>query len=136
MSNSSEQLRILAIFQYIVGGLQILISCLWLCQLSIVISIFCHNAALSPAHGEGAISMLLVLVGGGFVFLGFALGILTALSGRYIALRVKRTYSIVMGGINCVIFPFGTILGIFTLILLTRTDVRQEYGEVQPPPVS
>jgi hypothetical protein len=44
---------------------------------------------------------------------------LTFIAGRFIHRRVNRTFSIVIAGINCLHF-FGTALGIFTLIVLTR----------------
>ncbi|OYW18620.1 MAG: hypothetical protein B7Z55_10290 [Planctomycetales bacterium 12-60-4] len=54
-------------------------------------------------------------------------GLLTLISGRFIHRRVNRTFSIVIGGLNCLHFPFGIILGIFTILLLTRESVMQLY---------
>jgi hypothetical protein len=55
------------------------------------------------------------------------LGILTIVSGRLISLRRRRTFSLVVAGINCASFPFGTVLGVFTFIVLARPSVRALY---------
>jgi hypothetical protein len=37
-------------------------------------------------------------------------------------------FSLVVTGITCLSFPFGTALGVFTIIVLTRGSVRQLYA--------
>jgi hypothetical protein len=66
-------------------------------------------------------------MGGCAVFVGWTLGILTIVSGRLISLRRRRTFSLVVAGINCASFPFGTVLGVFTFIVLARPSVRALY---------
>jgi hypothetical protein len=39
----------------------------------------------------------------------------------------------IMAGVNCAWFPFGTVLGVFTFIVLLRTSVRAMY---EIPPVN
>lgn len=70
---------------------------------------------------------IFILFGGGFLSVGVILGSITALSGYFISRRKHRTYSIVVGAINCVMFPFGMALGIFDLILLNREEAIAEY---------
>ena len=47
------------------------------------------------------------------------------------AKRRKRMFSYVMAAILCAFMPFGTVLGVFTLIVLGRESVRQLYLEKQ-----
>jgi hypothetical protein len=56
-----------------------------------------------------------------------ASGVLNLLSGLYLRARTHRTFSTVLAGINCVHIPLGTILGVFTLIVLLRDSVRELY---------
>jgi hypothetical protein len=63
-----------------------------------------------------------------FVLAAWTISICTILSGRRIAQRRWQTFSIVMAAINCMIMPFGTVLGIFTIIALTRPEVKAMYG--------
>jgi hypothetical protein len=36
-------------------------------------------------------------------------------------------FSIVVAGVNCLQIPFGTALGVFTMMVLLRDTVRQSY---------
>lgn len=54
-------------------------------------------------------------------------GILNLVSGLCIRARKHRTFTMVVAGINCLHFPFGTVLGVFTLIVLIRESVREMY---------
>jgi hypothetical protein len=53
--------------------------------------------------------------------------ILNLLSGLFIRARKHRTFSLVVSGINCVHIPLGTVLGVFTIIVLIRESVRELY---------
>jgi hypothetical protein len=56
-------------------------------------------------------------------------GVLTLISGRFIHRRTNRTFSIVIAGLNCLHFPFGILLGIFTIIALTKDSVIRLYAQ-------
>ena len=50
------------------------------------------------------------------------------MSGFFLRQRRRRTFSLVMAGINCMNMPLGTVLGVFTVIVLLRESVRQAYA--------
>lgn len=50
------------------------------------------------------------------------------LSGHYIRKRKNRIFSFIIAGINCMQFPLGTALGVFTFIVLTRESVKMAYS--------
>jgi hypothetical protein len=61
--------------------------------------------------------------------------ILNLLSGYFLRQRTHRTFSIVVGALDCLQVPFGTILGVFTIIVLVRDSVRKLYAvELGAPP--
>lgn len=62
-----------------------------------------------------------------FLCLMWTLATLVLLSGRRIAQRINLTYCQVIGGLECLCFPFGTILGIFTLIALTKSEAKEAF---------
>ena len=135
MSSLQEQLRILSIFHYVVGGLYAFFGSFGLIYVATgLFFTFAPAAAMSP-HAQPAppafFGLFFVFFGAIFVLIGWTLGVLTVLSGRNIGQRKKRMFSVVMGCINCIFIPFGTVLGVFDIILLTRDDVRALYGE--PP---
>lgn len=75
-----------------------------------------------------AIGYVFVAIGAFFALLGWSAAIATVVSGRYIAKRRKRLFSVVMAAILCMFMPFGTVLGVFTIIVLTKESVQRLYG--------
>ena len=63
-----------------------------------------------------------------------ASGILNVISGFYLRARKGRTFSLVVAGFNCLHIPAGTVLGVFTTIVLLRDSVRELYGPCGRPP--
>jgi hypothetical protein len=59
--------------------------------------------------------------------------VLMFLVGRYLSRRTHHTYCMVMSGINCLSIPFGTALGIFTILTLQKPSVRATFDG--PPPM-
>jgi hypothetical protein len=53
--------------------------------------------------------------------------VLNLLAGIFIRQRRHRMFSLVVGALNCLQVPFGTALGVFTIIVLTRDSVRRLY---------
>jgi len=62
-------------------------------------------------------------------------GILDLVTGYCLMKRRARTFCMVMAGISCIAIPLGTILGVFTLIVLGRESVRRAFaaGNVPAP---
>jgi hypothetical protein len=58
---------------------------------------------------------------------------LNLLSGLFMQARRHRIFSLIVAGTNCFHMPLGTILGIFTFVVLLRDSVRQLY-DAQPGP--
>ncbi|MBN8711180.1 MAG: hypothetical protein BGO12_16930 [Verrucomicrobia bacterium 61-8] len=128
-----EQLNLLAIFHYVVGGLHALFGSFGLIHFTIgLCMLFGGFGSMSQTHPGSEppafIGLFFAIFGAVFVLFGWTLGALTILSGRKIAQRRARKFSVVMGAINCAMFPFGTTLGVFTLILLNRREADLEYG--------
>jgi hypothetical protein len=51
------------------------------------------------------------------------------LSGLFRCQKTNRLFSLIVAGLNCVQIPFGTALGVFTILVLSRDSVRQLYSE-------
>ncbi len=74
------------------------------------------------------------LFGGIFVVIGLVIsgialtiGVAAILSGRKMSRLDSRVFSFVFACIICVFVPFGTLLGVFTLIVLSRDSVKAMY---------
>jgi MFS superfamily sulfate permease-like transporter len=62
-----------------------------------------------------------------FLFFAAVL-VLDTLSGIFILKKKFRLFSLLVAVINCLNVPIGTVLGILTLIVLSRKSVRELYG--------
>jgi hypothetical protein len=100
-----QHLQLLAIFQYIVGGLIAFLACLPLIHLTIG----------------------LVMVLGGFFLVGQSLAICIIITGRFLARRKHYLFVFVVACCECLFMPFGTILGVFTIILLSRESAKSAF---------
>lgn len=50
------------------------------------------------------------------------------LAGVWIRKRIQHSLTFVVAAINCAFFPFGTVLGVFTIIVLSRATVKMTYA--------
>ncbi len=128
MSQDKEQLQLLAIFHYVVAGLAALFSFFPLLYTTVgVIFIFAarHGAAKPgedlPPEFLGWIFAVLGLV---LFLIGIAMAICILITGRSLALRKRYSFALVMACIECLFIPFGTILGVFTIVVLSRESVK------------
>ncbi len=141
VSRDVEHLRLLTIFHYIVGGIIAVFSSCGLIHLTMGLVMALNPSAFSPpagSSGGGAppppfVGWVLALFAGGFVIGGWTLGALTIYSGRQLSQRRRRTFSLVVAALDCLMMPFGTVLGIVTIIVLMRESVRALYAQTPAP---
>ena len=131
MNQDAEHLRLLSIFHYIVGGLAALFSffpLLYTTVGAIFIFVARHQAAAGPKPGEEPppefIGWIFAVIGSLLFLLGIAIAICILIAGRSLAKRTRYWFAFVMACIECLFIPFGTILGVFTIIVLSRESVK------------
>ena len=132
MSQDKEQLQLLAIFHYVVAGLAALFSFFPLLYTTVgAIFIFAarHGTAKPgedlPPEFLGWIFAVLGLV---LFLIGIAMAICILITGRSLALRKRYSFVLVIACIECLFIPFGTILGVFTIVVLSRESVRELFS--------
>lgn len=131
----TEHLRLLYIFHFIFGGLAVagigfLVVHGFIMQ-AVFTSAEVRNAKGGPPPEE--FIHILIAVYAVLAFLFIAAGALNVFSGLSIKRRRRRTLSLVTAGLNCLSFPFGTALGVFTFVVLTRDSVRGLYETRDTP---
>jgi hypothetical protein len=122
-------LRTIVICHYVWGGLALLLSCIFIVHIMMGIMIVNGRFPGNPGPNQmpPQFGYMFICMGSGAMLLGWAVGLLTIVSGRAIAQRRWRMFSLVMAGANCASVPFGTLLGVFTFIVLLRGSVRELY---------
>ncbi|MFM2166497.1 MAG: hypothetical protein RIS79_868 [Verrucomicrobiota bacterium] len=140
-SPDAEHLRVLSICHYITAGLTLLMSCFIPLHYAIMKMVFTSPEMMRTKPGQPAMpfdpAAFFALFQWFYVIAALfmlAAVILTAMSGRYIQRRVNRLFSLIVAGFLCMFFPFGTALGVFTFIVLTRESVRRLYFETESQP--
>lgn len=123
-----DQIRLLAIFHFITGGLAIFAIGFLILHYLIMSRVFVSG--MHGPHGPQMPPEVFKLMTG-FYWIGGLLfaagGIANILSGFFLLQRKYRTFSFVIAGLNCLQVPLGTLLGVFTILVLSRESVRASY---------
>jgi len=126
-----DELRLLSIFHYVLAGLTGLFGLFPLAYLGLGVAFL--SGALDDGKATPPPAFLgWIFVGIGVVLLLLVLGYiaLLVLAGRSLAARRRWTLCAVVAGISCVHMPLGTVLGVFTLVVLMRPETKALF---QPP---
>ncbi len=135
-SQDLEHLKLLAIFHYILAGLTALFASFPL--LHVVMGFLIATGKMGQGSREGhvpdeVVGWFFVAFGCAFVAAGWTLAGLMFAAGRAISKRRRHTFCLVVAGLSCLIMPFGTVLGVFTIIVLIRPQVKALF---EAPPAS
>ena len=133
MNQDAEHLRLLSTFHYVVGGLMAFFACIPIIHLTIgLLMLFAPHFL---AHGQNAppafVGLLFVFLGGGLMLLGWTLAIISILAGRCLSQRRRYRFCFVVACVICIWMPFGTVLGVFDILVLNRPSVKAMF---QPAP--
>src|SRR6266404_113090 len=122
MNEDNERVRLLAIFHYVVAGFAALLSFFPL--LYSIVGGFLLYAAHHPGPGNQEPPP---------AFLGwiFTMAICILIAGGCLSRRKAFSSVLVVACVECFFIPFGTILGVFTIVALSRESVRALFSTGQ-----
>lgn len=137
MNRDTENLRLLAIFHYVAAGLAAFFSFFPLIYATIGgIFVFVSRHG-TPKPGEELPPEFVgwIFVGLGLVLflLAIAMAICILIAGRCLSARKGYSLALVVACIECLFIPFGTILGVFTIVALSRESVKTLFLTVKRP---
>jgi hypothetical protein len=148
MNQDAEHLRLLSIFHYVVAGLGAMCSCLPCFHLAFgLVILFAPQTFEHGGHGgqppdemPAFVGALIAMFAAVFILVGWAASFCVFLAGRYLSRRQHYTFCLVIAALLCAFGPFGTVLGVFTIIVLMRPSVKvlfnpqasQQAGGVSP----
>ena len=137
MNQDLEHLRLLSIFHYVVGALAALFACFPI--LHLIAGVVILFVSGSPdARGEGPpafFGWILIGVASFLVLVGWCVAACIVTVGRCLSRQNHYTFCLVVAAIECVFMPVGTVLGVFTIIVLMRESVKDLFtrNEGMPP---
>ena len=131
----ADHVKLLAIFHFVLAGLSLAGLAFLFLHWMIMHSFMGNPALWKDAKGGPPPAEFFAIFKWFYVFFGVVivtLGLGNLLSGWCLLKRRARMFSLVVAGVNCLGFPFGTALGVFTLIILLRESVIELYSAGKP----
>ena len=127
MTKDEEHLRLLSIFHYVVAGVSALFAMFPILHLVLGIIFLVAPENMQSDGGQPPpawFGWFFILIASTFIVMGWIFAALVATAGRFLAKRKHHTFCLVMGGVECIFIPFGTVLGVFTIVVLIRESVK------------
>ncbi|HVP40211.1 MAG TPA: hypothetical protein VMS93_13620 [Candidatus Saccharimonadales bacterium] len=138
-SQDQEHLRLLSLFHYVLAGITGAFSLFPLIHLFIGIAMLA-GPIRPPATGTEPIPMAMLawifIVGAAlFILLGLSMAVCMALTGKYLAGGCHYGFCFAIAVSELLCMPLGTVLGVFTILVLSRESVQRRFGRNIPPAV-
>lgn len=131
MNNDREYLRLLSNFHLVAAGLTVLLAMLPLFEVTLGVTLIAtpfHNGQpLSPDMGLMSVLVRVSLLLGGWALAAF----MYAAAGR-LRRQAAWTFCFAVAVLECLAIPHGTLLGVFTIGMLIRPQVRALFVPAQP----
>jgi hypothetical protein len=133
LSDNEQRLDLLATFHYVLAGLS------GLCAFFPVIHLLVGIALVTDAFGkpQGApppptwAGWIFICVAVFAIVFGLIYACCLAIAGHCLKRRRGYVYCMVIAAISCGHIPLGTILGVFTLVALSRPGVKELFGRAR-----
>lgn len=125
-----DHLRLLRIFHFVLAGLTAFMGTVPV--IHVIIGIAMLNGAFQPQPPQFA-GWLFVGMGSLFIMLGWTMAVLLLLAGKFLGRREHYRFCFVIGVIDCLHAPAGTVLGVFTLLTLMRPSVKELFAANATP---
>jgi len=131
MNQDEEHLKLLSIFHYVAGGITGFVACIPIIHL--IMGIVMLAVGLTEASADERLPVFIfgfmfILIPVLFILCGWTLAVCLIISGRNLARKRRYTFCFVIACISCLLMPYGTVLGVFTIIVLMRPTVKELFG--------
>ncbi|HCR33007.1 MAG TPA: hypothetical protein DIV57_06510 [Stenotrophomonas sp.] len=133
-----DHLRLLSIFHYVVAGLAAVFGLIFCMHIVMGIAMLSgalpmnSNGQATPLHEQQFMGWMFIIMGGCAVSFGLGLAGFIAYAGRCLKQRRRHLLCMVVAAIACLFTPFGTVLGVFTLVVLLRPQVKAAFEANAP----
>ncbi len=124
MPNQEEaNLDLLGTLHIVMGILTALFACIPIIHL--VIGIVMLTSGVNGAdQAPRAIAFAFIILASLIILTGWALAILIIIAGVKLKKRSSYKFCLVIAFVECLIMPLGTVLGIFTIVTLSKKPVK------------
>ena len=135
MNQDEEHLKLLSVFHYVAGGITGVIACFPIMHL--IFGMVILVAGLAGASGDEKFPVLIfglvfTLIPGFIILCGWVLAACLVIAGSFLARRRHYMFCFVVACISCLLMPYGTVLGVFTIIVLMCPTVKELFAKTEP----
>jgi protein-S-isoprenylcysteine O-methyltransferase Ste14 len=125
-----QHLTLLSIFYYIYGAFSLVAGCFGVVYLVMAAVIFASPEMVEDDEVPAAvISGIMAVVGGCVLLLALGMGAVIIYAGYSLSQHRNYIFCIVIGALICLNIPIGTVLGVFTIVVLLRPSVKALFEE-------
>lgn len=130
MTQDEQHLQLISIFYYIIAAMAGLLALIPVIHLTIGIALVsgAFPADNGGEHTPEFVGWIFIGVASLLIVLGVVIAVCSVAVARYISRRRHYTFCIVAAALACLFMPLGTILGVFTIIVLSRASVKPLFG--------
>ncbi len=136
MNPDRDHLKLLSIFHFVFGVFSALFAIFPVVFLLIGFGMI---SGIFPGESQPHDNAPLLTVGWFFIIIAImmmlyflTLAVLKIHAGICLANEKRHTFCMVVACLDCIQFPFGTALGVMTMIVLLRPSVKQLFGVDSP----
>lgn len=89
-----------------------------------------------PTHDpeEAVVGWFFIGIGGAVVLLGWIYSACMVYAGYCMGRRIHYRYCFLMACVSCLNMPLGTVLGVFTIVVLVRPAVKELFDRTPAGP--
>ncbi len=129
VDQDNEQIRLLAIFHYILAGMIGLLSLFPI--IHIVLGTLIVSGALNTQQGSqappAALGWIFIAIPAAMMLCGFCTAIAVLIAALSLSCKRRYTFCLVVAAVECLFMPLGTILGVLTILVLVRESVKRKF---------
>jgi hypothetical protein len=139
MDADRDQLRLLSTFHYVVAVLAGCMACFPMIHLFVGIKVLTDPTFFNGPGGQNAppqgfqtiFGLMFTLIPLAMIVAGWIFTICLVIAGNNLRRQTRYTFCLVVAAIGCMFIPFGTVLGVFTIIVLLRPSVKSLFNSQQ-----
>lgn len=126
-SNEESTLVVLGNLHYVMGVMTAIFACFPIIHFVIGITILVSGLnGGDPA--PGLIGLLFIIISTVIILAGWTLAVLIMIAGSRLKQRRSYNFCLIIAFLECLIVPLGTLLGVFTIINLSKDSVKELFA--------
>jgi|SRR5579872_6424702 len=129
MNDDLRHLRLLSIFHYVVAVITALLGCILIFRLVAGIAILSGTIPIEDPDYDPFAAWIFVSSVGIVMTALWSYAVALRFAARFLHEHRRLPFCASVAAVGCIFMPFGTVLGLLTIIVLLRPSVQQLFDE-------